>query len=102
MRRLFWLRRLGQARVIDGDTLDVGPVRVRLHGIEARGWAALQQGGRRILALWSSGNSPARRSIARRSSAWLAIVTTTAASLLCVMPVHDQARLALREADRRP
>ena len=25
----------GMARVIDGDTLDVGPVRVRLHGVDA-------------------------------------------------------------------
>lgn len=26
---------IGEARVIDGDTLDVGPVRIRLHGIDA-------------------------------------------------------------------
>jgi len=25
----------GQARVIDGDTVDIGPVRIRLHGIDA-------------------------------------------------------------------
>lgn len=25
----------GEARVIDGDTLDIGPVRIRLHGIDA-------------------------------------------------------------------
>lgn len=28
-------RIIGEARVIDGDTLDVGPVRIRLHGIDA-------------------------------------------------------------------
>lgn len=25
----------GEARVIDGDTVDIGPVRIRFHGIDA-------------------------------------------------------------------
>ena len=58
----------GPARVIDGDTLEIGGERIRLHGIDApeRGQTCLLQ-GRVALELKRSGSSDeeaGRRSIA--------------------------------------
>ena len=45
----------GPARMIDGDTLDVGGVRIRLHGIDApESEQSCQAGGKR----WSCGREP--------------------------------------------
>jgi hypothetical protein len=81
---------IGEARVIDGDTLDVGPVRIRLHGIDAP--EAGQRCGKETGGSWRCGDRATAVLpnwwTARRSSARLATVTTTAASLLCATPMR--------------
>lgn len=52
-------RIIGQARIVDGDTLDVGVVRVRLHGIDAP--EAGQRCGRENGTSWQCGTSATKR-----------------------------------------
>lgn len=52
-------RIIGEARVIDGDTLDVGPVRIRLHGIDAP--EAGQRCGRTGGGTWRCGDRATAR-----------------------------------------
>jgi endonuclease YncB( thermonuclease family) len=47
-------RIIGEARVIDGDTLDIGPVRIRLHGIDAP--EAGQRCGKKTGGSWRCGD----------------------------------------------
>jgi endonuclease YncB( thermonuclease family) len=52
-------RIIGEARVIDGDTLDVGPVRIRFHGIDAP--EAGQRCGRADGGTWRCGDHATAR-----------------------------------------
>jgi endonuclease YncB( thermonuclease family) len=52
-------RIIGEARVIDGDTLDVGPVRIRLHGIDAP--EAGQRCGKAVGGTWRCGDHATAR-----------------------------------------
>jgi endonuclease YncB( thermonuclease family) len=52
-------RIIGEARVIDGDTLDIGPVRIRLHGIDAP--EAGQRCGKETGGSWRCGDQATAR-----------------------------------------